>query len=174
MYYLTIGYPLGAEIIDNRQIYQISLNSKTIRLLPIEYRIWSRFLLGAQDEEVERTLSEQDQYGFAPTMNKLLQAGMLHPLSGDFSEMKDLIFLRQGIGAGLDFETNTYNIVFCNIIQLNFLEYSIWKEANGVIAFEELERRLILKYKYSVENIRNTVVGLCRRGILISINRIEG
>lgn len=174
MYCLTVGYPLGSEIIENRLMYQVSINNHTLRLLPIEYRIWSRFLLGADEKEVEKTLSEQDQDGFIPTINKLFHVGMLQRLSTDFSEMKKLIFLRQGIGVGQDLEQNVYHIVFRDTIPLDYCEYAVWKEANGSISFGELEKRLILRYKFTVEEVRNTTLKLCRKGILITVNREEG
>lgn len=174
VYCLTVGYPLGLEIIENRLMYQVSINNRTIRLLPIEYRIWSRFLLGADEKEVEKTLSEQDHDGFIPTINKLFHVGLLQRLSADFSEMKKLIFFRQGIGIGQDLEQKVYHIVFRDTISLDYCEYAVWKEANGSISFGELEQRLILKYKFTVEEIRNTTLKLCRKGILITVNREEG
>ena len=174
MYCLTVGYPLGAEIIDNRQVFQVSLNSRTIRLLPVEYRIWSRFLLGAYDNDVFKTLSEQDRNGFVPTMNKLVQVGLLAVLQDDnYSEMPMLKFLRQGIGIGFEFETNTYNVMFREKVQLTSLEYAVWKEADGLLSYREIERRIVLKYQCPVLEVQNTLVRLCRRGLVISVNKEE-
>ena len=52
MYYLTVGYPLGSDIVENRLVFQVSLRKQTVQLIPLEYRIWGRFLLGAYGEEV--------------------------------------------------------------------------------------------------------------------------
>ncbi len=169
MYYLTIGYPLGSEIINKRQVYQVSLNSKTIRLLPIEYRIWSRFLLGADDEEVVCTLSEQNQYGFVPTINKLLHVGMLQPIS----DLKEVKFMRQGIGIGFEHSANKYEVLFCNKLALSMLEYAIWKEADGLITYSEIVRRITIKYGYLIDEIEKTLINLCRRGLVIAINKEE-
>lgn len=172
MYYLTIGYPLGAEIIEERQVYQISFKSGTVSLIPLEYRIWSRFLLGAYAQDVERTLSEQDRMGFEPTMNKLLQAGILLALpEGNFSGIRDLKFLRQGMGVGLDFQVNAYCVVFREKIQLSPIDYHVWKEADGEISYGEVERRILLKYQIPAFQIQKTVIGLCRRGLLLAVNR---
>ena len=57
MYYLTVGYPLGAEIIEDRMVSQVSFQSRIVRLIPLEYRIWSKFLLGAYENDVKNTLS---------------------------------------------------------------------------------------------------------------------
>ena len=72
MYYLTVGYPLGAEIIEDRMVSQVSFQSRIVRLIPLEYRIWSKFLLGAYENDVKNTLSKEDLNGYAPTMNKLI------------------------------------------------------------------------------------------------------
>lgn len=167
MYYLTIGYPLGSEIIDKRQVYQVSLNSKTIRLLPIEYRIWSRFLLGADDEEVASTLSEQDQYGFVPTINKLLHVGMLQPIS----DLRKVQFMRQGIGVGFDHKAKVYEVLFCDKLKLSKMEYAVWKEADGLLPYTVIARRINIKYGYSIDEIEKTIITLCRRGLVIAINR---
>lgn len=170
MYYLTIGYPLGSEIINNRQVYQVSLNSRIFRLLPIEYRIWSRFLLGADDTEVESTLSEQDQYGFVPTLNKLLHAGLLQPISN----LRKLKFMRQGIGVGFNPETKVFEIIFGDKLILSANEYAIWKEADGVITYNEIARRINIKLGYSIDEIRKILINLCRKGLVIAINQEKG
>ena len=54
MYYLTVGYPLGSDIVENRLVFQVSLRKQAVQLIPLEYRIWGRFLLGAYGEEVEK------------------------------------------------------------------------------------------------------------------------
>ena len=172
MYYLTIGYPLGAEIVEGRQTYGVSLKSRTVRLIPLEYRIWSKFLLGAYEDDVKKTLSDQDRTGLVPTMNKLLQTGMLIAFpDGEFSGMRELIFLRQGMGIGLDMRVKAYCVEFRGKIQLSEIEYDVWKKADGEITYGELERRMLLKHQNSVFEIQGIVIGLCRRGLLLSINK---
>ena len=174
MYYLTVGYPLGAEIIEDRMVSQVSFQSRVVRLIPLEYRIWSKFLLGAYENDVKNTLSKEDLNGYAPTMNKLIQTGLLAALSdGDFSGMETLIFLRQGIGSGIDLQLNAYCVTFRGKIQLSALEYDVWKEADGVITYDELERRVVSKYQLPYFEVRKTAAGLCRRGLLLAVNREE-
>lgn len=174
MYYLTVGYPLGAEIIDNRMVSQVSFQSAAVNLIPLEYRIWSKFLLGAYENDVKKTLSEADRNGFAPTMNKLLQTGLLIGFpDGDFSGMRELRFLRQGIGAGLDLQLNVHRVVFRGKAELSALEYDVWKEADGILPFAEQERRVALKHACSGFEVKETAVRLCRRGLLLAVNREE-
>lgn len=175
MYYLTAGYPLGAEIVGDRQVYQVSFQSKTVNLIPLEYRIWCKFLLGAYEKDVQKTLPEADLNGYAPTMSKLLQTGLLIALpDGDFSGMRALKFLRQGIGVGLDFQVNARCVVFREKIQLTALEYDVWKEADGIVTYGEIERRVILKYQLPAFEVQRTAIGLCRRGLILAVNRKEG
>lgn len=175
IYYLTTGYPLGAEIIEDRQVFQISFHSRIINLIPLEYRIWSKFLLGAYENDVRKTLTAADLNGFAPTMNKLIQTGLLAVFpDGNFSGMRILKFSRQGIGMGIDFQLNAHYVMFREKLKLSALEYDVWKEADGVITYAEVERRVVLKYQIPVFEVQKTVIGLCRRGLLLAVNREEG
>lgn len=174
MYYLTVGYPLGAEIVENRMVSQVSFQSVVVNLIPLEYRIWSKFLLGAYETDVKKTLSEADLNGFAPTMNKLLQTGLLAGFpDGDFSGMRELIFLRQGIGTGLDLQSNVHCVVFRGKIELSVLEYDVWKSADGMVQYAELEKKVGLKHQLSCAEVQKTVIELCRRGLLLAVNREE-
>lgn len=174
MYYLTVGYPLGADIVENRQVFQVSLRNRAVSLIPLEYRIWGRYLLGAYEEEVEKSLPEADLRGFAPTMNKLIQTGLLAGFpDGDYTNMRPLKFLRQGIGEGLDLQTNSYQVVFRGRIALPPLEYDVWREADGENSYREIERRVILKRRNPRFEVERAVFSLCRQGLLLAVNREE-
>ena len=174
MYYLTVGYPLGSDIVENRLVFQVSLKKQTVQLIPLEYRIWGRFLLGAYGEEVEKSLPEADLRGFSPTMNKLIQTGLLASFpDGDYAQMKPLKFMRQGIGEGLDLQTNAYSVMFRGKVELSPLEYDVWREADGEISYREIERRVILKRRIPAFEAETSVFGLCRRGLLLAVNREE-
>jgi len=172
MYCLTIGYPLGSEIVNNRQICQVSVNSRIMQLQPMEYHIWGSFLLGAYIEDVEKTLSGQELLVLAPTINKLVENGMLIGFPDhDFSEMKSLIFMRLGVGDGFNSTTGTYRVLFKDHVSLNAFEYDVWRQADGSLTYKEIEQRMTYKYNNHVSKVKETIFRLCRMGLLIAINR---
>lgn len=174
MYYLTVGYPLGMDIFEERQVYQISLRSTIINLIPLEHRIWSRFLLGAYENDVKKTLSEVDQKCFDITMKKLLHINMLVAVGEEqCSGLRGVKFLRQGIGVGVDLEKNIYEVLFREKIELTSLEYSVWKEADGNLTYENLEQKVASKCRKSFSEIQKTVIELCRRGMILAVNYEE-
>ncbi len=107
-------------------------------------------------------------------MNKLIQTGLLASFpDGDYAQMKPLKFMRQGIGEGLDLQTNAYSVMFRGKVELSPLEYDVWREADGEISYREIERRVILKRRIPAFEAEKSVFGLCRRGLLLAVNREE-
>ena len=170
MYYLTTGYPLGTKIEEGRLIYRVSLNGRYYPLIPVERRIWEAFLLGAYEEEVIGRLSEADRSAYQVTMQKFCQqTGLLQQLDEPaFTRLGELLFLRQGIGEGLDIEDGTYKILFRQQVTVTESEYEIWCMADGSTPCRVMEQRLS---GGKVTSFRETVIRMCRKGLLIASGR---
>jgi hypothetical protein len=134
--------------------------------------IWGRFLLGAYVDDVENTLTEQEQPYLAPIIQKLVQNGLLIGFpEGDFAEMNSLIFMRQGIGIGCDGDSSEYQIMFKDAVSVNAFSYDVWRQADGCLTYAEIEQRMVYKYKCQPVKIQETIFKLWRKGLLLALNR---
>lgn len=174
MYYLTVGYPIGTKVEDNRQIFQVSLRGELKKLTPIEFRVWKMFLLGGYKEEIQKNMPGVAEDLFFNTVMKLVLQGLLEELNdSDFKDLGKLKFMRQGIGLGFNFDDNEYYVLFRNELPISKLEYEVWSLMDGSMPFSEIEKNVMVQEKASNLLVRAACLKLCNKGLTLALNRNE-
>lgn len=174
MYYLTVGYPIGTKIEENRQIFQVSIKGEFKKLTPLEFRVWKMFLLGGYKEEIQKNMQGVAADLFFNTVMKLVLTGLLEELNdSDFKDLGKLKFMRQGIGLGLNFDDNQYYVLFRDELPISKLEYEVWSLMDGSMPFADIEKKVMEQERASNLLVRAACLKLCNKGLTLALNRDE-
>jgi hypothetical protein len=145
--YLAVGFPLGAEIVPNRNEKRagVRIGGKYISLDYTVFSLWGQALTPVTDDDIIRWYQKEDIENAWELVDWLQQRRLLVKLTGntqkDAKTMENFKVFSLGIGLGNSVDEPDKFVIATPtgdpLVAVDFVSYAVWSFCDGTVTLSE-------------------------------------